>query len=94
MTETLYHIHEELDDAIPLDVAIAELYPDKTSMEISGMILKSVRQDNNLTQAELAKLVGTSRTAIAAMESGKRSISKTMAKKFEKTFNTAWTAFL
>jgi DNA-binding XRE family transcriptional regulator len=82
------------DSVVSLDNAITELFPDKTSAEVSGMILKNVREEKNLTQDELAKIIGTSRTAVTAIENGKRPVSKAMAKKLGKVFDIAYTAFL
>lgn len=82
------------DEIVSLEDATAELFPDRTADEITGMILKDTREEKGLTQENLAKTLGTSRSAIALMESGKRPISKAMAKKLGKVFDIAYTAFL
>jgi DNA-binding XRE family transcriptional regulator len=91
-TESIEEYSE--NETIPLDAAVAKLFPDKSSDEVTGMILKNIRVENGLTQEALAKMLSTSRTAVASMERGKRPISKAMAKKLGKVFGVAYTAFL
>jgi DNA-binding XRE family transcriptional regulator len=86
----------ETDNAelVSLDDAIQSAFPDKTPEEVTGMILRDVRNEKGVTQSKLAEILKTSRTAISAMESGKRPISKAMAKKLGSIFDVAYTAFL
>lgn len=46
----------------------------------NGTILKANRQRKGVTQVELARRTGISRTNISAMENGKKSIGEEMAK--------------
>lgn len=52
-----------------------------------GTILKKLRQDNNLTQDELAKKIDTSRSNIANYENDKNMPSIDILEKLSKLFN-------
>ena len=52
-----------------------------------GDILKKIRQDNNLTQEELAKKIDTSRSNIANYENDKNMPSVEILDKLSKLFN-------
>lgn len=52
-----------------------------------GEILKKIRQDNNLTQEELAKKIDTSRSNIANYENNKNMPSIEILDKLSKLFN-------
>lgn len=52
-----------------------------------GNILKKIRQDNNMTQDELAKRIDTSRSNIANYENGKNMPSIDILEKIAKLFN-------
>lgn len=52
-----------------------------------GSILKKIRQDNSLTQEELAKKIETSRSNIANYENDKNMPSIDVLDKLAKTFN-------
>jgi DNA-binding XRE family transcriptional regulator len=60
----------------------------------AGALLQGFRLRDELTQTQLAKKLGTSQPAIAAMESGDRPIGKTVAKKLAKIFDTDYRNFL
>lgn len=81
------------------DYEVEETYPwrevmsDLTDNEI-GNLLKSYRSDHQLTQTKLAKHLGISQSNIAEMETGKRSVSKLMAKKLGELFGVNYKVFL
>lgn len=52
-------------------------------------ILKDVRKQKNITQEELAKLVGVSRQSINAIERGKYVPSTLLSIKISEIFNTS-----
>ncbi len=52
-----------------------------------GNILKKIRQDNNMTQDELAKRIDTSRSNIANYENGKNMPSVDILEKIAKLFD-------
>ena len=68
-------------DFIPMEEVMTDIFPGMSHNEIIGGLLKTARKNNKLTQTKLAELIGTQKEALSAMESGKRSISTTMAKK-------------
>lgn len=55
--------------------------------------LKELRQRNNLTQEQLAKMVGISRTMITEIENGKANPSVEVAKKIAAVLCFNWTKF-
>ena len=55
--------------------------------------LKELRQRNNLTQEQLAKMVGISRTMITEIENGKANPSVEVAKKIAAVLGFDWTRF-
>ncbi len=59
-----------------------------------GVVLRGLRNRDDLTQAELAKKTGMLQSHISEMENGSRSIGKTIAKKFAQVFNTDYKVFL
>lgn len=59
-----------------------------------GIILAGYRKRDGLTQAQLANKTGAHQSALAAMESGNRTIAKVMAKKLAKVFDTNYRNFL
>lgn len=54
-----------------------------------GNILKNLRQDNNMTQDELAKKIDTSRSNIANYENGKNMPSVDILEKISKLFGVS-----
>ena len=85
---------QEERDFIPIDEAMADIFPDMTPDEIAGGLLRTARKNKHLTQEQLAKLVASQKVAISEMEKGKRPISKVMAKKLAKALDVHYTSFL
>lgn len=56
--------------------------------------LRGSRYKENMTQIELAKLLGIRQGHLSEMENGKRPIGKSMAKKLASIFNCDYRAFL
>jgi len=67
-----------------------EVFPDFHA----GHSLRGARYREDISQRALAKLTGVSVQNISAMENGRRSIGKDMAKRFAKALNTDWRVFL
>ena len=59
-----------------------------------GVVLRGLRNRDDLTQTELAKKTGMLQSHISEMENGTRSIGKTTAKKLAQVFNTDYKVFL
>lgn len=60
----------------------------------TGNVLAGFRLRDNLTQTQLAKKIGSSQSAIAAIENGRRKVGRTMAMKLAKVFKTNFQIFL
>ena len=58
------------------------------------LALRGFRGKMEWTQQELAEKLGTTQNCISDMESGKRSISKTMAHRLGKVFDISYKVFL
>jgi transcriptional regulator with XRE-family HTH domain len=58
------------------------------------MALRGLRGKEDLTQEELAERIGVTQHRVSEMESGKRSISREMAKRIGKAFNISYRVFL
>jgi len=59
-----------------------------------GLILRANRTNQDLSQRELAKLIGISQHHVSEMENGKRPIGKEMAKRFAAFFQVDYRIFL
>lgn len=71
------------------DVNIKQDKKYKLNAKIIGSKLKSIRLKNNLTQAELAKILNTSQSNISSYESGKTLILTAFIYNFAKYFNVS-----
>jgi len=60
----------------------------------AGLMLRSCRITEELTQKDLAEIIGVSQHHISEMEHGKRPIGKTMAKKLGEFFKVDYRRFL
>lgn len=67
-----------------------EVFPDAHP----GKIVRGLRVREDITQEELAKRLGITQTHVSEIESGKRAISQSMAKRLAETFNTLPRMFL
>jgi DNA-binding XRE family transcriptional regulator len=76
---------------VPADEVFADLYAKTTK---PATVLRGLRIRDELTQAELAKMLGTEQSNIAKMETGTRSIGKDMAKRLAEIFKTDYRVFL
>jgi DNA-binding XRE family transcriptional regulator len=71
--------------------AFGDLYAETSK---PATVLRGFRGRDELTQAELAKRLGTTQANVAAMESAKRPIGKDMARRLAKIFKTDYRVFL
>jgi transcriptional regulator with XRE-family HTH domain len=60
----------------------------------AGVALRGARKRENLTQKQLAELLGISQTHISEMEHGKRPIGKEMARRLAKVLKVDYRVFL
>ncbi|MED2749529.1 helix-turn-helix transcriptional regulator [Bacillus thuringiensis] len=63
-------------------------------MEINKQLLRKVRRERNLSQTELAKMLGVSKTSISKYESGKHNPSLKVISLYSQVFNISIEAFL
>lgn len=59
-----------------------------------GLLLKGLRHREGLSQIELAKILNISQTNLSAMENGRRSIGKELAKRIAEKFEVDYRNFL
>lgn len=71
-------------------VDAADVFPDANP----AILLRGLRGKEDITQQELATKLGVSQNMISDMESGRRHISRNMAKRLEKEFNISYKVFL
>jgi len=60
----------------------------------AGVLLRGVRHREGLTQLAMAKKIHVTQADLSKMESGKRPIGKTLAKRIEKIFGVNYRYFL
>lgn len=59
-----------------------------------AVLLKDLRTKENLSQVVFAKAIGVTQANLSAMENGRRSIGKTIAKRIAKKFKVDYRLFL
>ncbi len=69
---------------------VQEVFPEMSP----GDVLRGARYREDLTQAQLAAMIGAKPSHISEMEKGKRPIGKDMAKRLAKALHTSYQAFL
>ena len=77
---------EEEDRLYSLDEVFPDFHP--------GDTLKGARLMHELTQAQLAAMIGVKASHISEMEKGKRPMGKEMARRLAKALNTSYQVFL
>lgn len=70
--------------------SIEEVFPDFHV----GHALRGLRSREELTQKQLAEMIGVKPSHISEMENGKRTIGKKMAKRLAKALRTGYKVFL
>ena len=73
------------DRSVPADEVFASL---DQKFSKTGNIVAGLRLRDELTQVQLARKIGTSQSAIAAIENGNRKVGKAMAMKLAQVFKT------
>lgn len=79
------------EESIDWKDAFKETFGD---MPIAAVSLKGMRNREGWTQSQLGEKIGVSQANLSKMESGKRPIGKTMAKRLAKVFDTDYRIFL
>ncbi len=83
--------YEIINEGITRKEAFRDLHEKNSE---AGSILKGERYTAGMTQVELAKKLDIEHADVSKMESGRRSISKVMAKRLAKVFKTNYRIFL
>lgn len=86
-----YQYKTNQEEYIDIDEALK--FVEKNRGE-AAVILAGYRKRDKLTQAQLAKKLDTHQSVVAAIEAGKRTIGKTLAKKMAEIFDTDYRNFL
>ncbi|MEA3487486.1 MAG: helix-turn-helix transcriptional regulator [Thermodesulfobacteriota bacterium] len=81
---------EDVSDSIPW----REAFPEYSNEQLPGVCLAGARRKKELTQKELAGMIGVPQSNISEMETGKRTIGKKMAKRLAKITNVGYRLFL
>lgn len=78
-----------------LYISIDDLFNDLTQKSgESGVLLKGLRYREGLSQIEFAKRLNISQTNLSAMENGRRTIGKELAKRMADLFGVDYRIFL
>lgn len=78
-------VNEEGEELHPFEEVFPDAHP--------GKVVRGLRVKEDITQEELAKRLGIAQTRVSEIESGKRPISRNMAKKLADAFNMSSRAF-
>lgn len=79
------------EETVPADEVFKDLYAKYTK---PGVAVRGGRTKEGLTQVELAKRLGIAQGDVSAMENGKKSIGKKMAKRLSKVLRIHYRVFL
>jgi len=71
-----------------------EAYPEYSDEDLPGVCLRGSRYKEELTQKQLADMIGIPQRHISEMENGKRPIGKEMAKRLGRALNIGYKVFL
>ncbi|MCH9716540.1 MAG: helix-turn-helix transcriptional regulator [Gammaproteobacteria bacterium] len=84
--EVMEHYKVESDDKsyIPIDELFSDL---KQNISEPAVLLKGLRYREGLTQVKLAKKLNISQANLSAMENGRRTIGKELAKRIANIFD-------
>lgn len=86
-----YKVNSDSDDYISVD----ELFSDLTDeYGEPGVLLRGLRYREGLSQIEFAKKLNISQTNLSAMENGRRTIGKELAKRIADIFGLDYRIFL
>ncbi len=75
-------------------VSWREAFPEYEDKDLPGVCLRALRAKENLTQKQLAEMIGIPQRHISEMENGKRPIGREMAKRLGKALNVGYKVFL
>jgi DNA-binding XRE family transcriptional regulator len=87
------HIKPDEDDQV-VNFFKTDIYKETKKTMSSGVYVKIYRENRDLTQQDLGKLLGVSKAFICDVEKDRRAISKQMAKKLSEFFVVSVERFL
>ena len=79
------------EDTVSIDDVFGDLI---SQYGESGVLLKGLRRKEGLSQIEFAKMIGVSQNNLSAMENGRRSIGKEIAKRIAEKFGVDYRILL
>ena len=79
------HVNDEGEELHTFEEVFPDAHP--------GKVVRGLRVKEDITQEELAKRLGIAQTRVSEIESGKRPISRAMAKRLAEAFHTSPRAF-
>jgi ribosome-binding protein aMBF1 (putative translation factor) len=85
------YVQERNEESVPADEVFKHL--DQKYGKV-GATIRGCRARDEMTQVELARRLGIHQSHLSAMEHGKRTVGKAMARKLAKIFNTGYRLFL
>ncbi|OGT46866.1 MAG: hypothetical protein A3E82_05595 [Gammaproteobacteria bacterium RIFCSPHIGHO2_12_FULL_38_11] len=86
-----YKIASNDTDASTIDEVFSDLFKQYGKQ---GVLLKGLRHKEGLSQIDLAEMLDITQSNLSAMENGRRSIGKEIAKRIEKKFGLDYRLFL
>tara|TARA_R110000868_G_scaffold26260_1_gene101389 strand:- start:326 stop:682 length:357 start_codon:yes stop_codon:yes gene_type:complete len=86
-----YKVEPDNKSYITVDDLFSDLIDDSSE---PGVLLKGLRYREDLTQVELAKQLNISQANLSAMEHGRRTIGKELAKRISDIFSLDYRLFL
>ncbi|CAM4446199.1 MAG: hypothetical protein LEGION0403_FIIPPAGN_01178 [Legionella sp.] len=86
-----YRVKEKNKTHLSIDDVFGDLIKEHGE---PGLLLKSLRHREDLSQIELAKILNISQTNLSAMENGRRAIGKELAKRIAEEFKIDYRNFL
>ncbi len=81
----------ETEETVPADEVFKELHARYGKV---GTIIRGYRVRDELSQVELAKKISIRQAELSQIENGKRTVGKTLAKRFAVVFKTDYRVFL
>ena len=87
------YLTAEPDDE-PVDITATEWYKEMEKTMMPGEYLKHLREAHGLTQKALGEKTGTNAAHVSDYETGRRAISKEMAKRLAGLFKTSTDVFI
>ena len=86
-----YKIESKTEGTVSVGEVFADLISERGE---PGTLLRGLRAKEGLSQVNFSKIIGVTQANLSAMENGKRSIGKELAKRIAKKFKMDYRLFL